>query len=227
MVPPPALAPGRVAGVVFDLDGTLVDSYRAITDSLNLARAGFGLPPLPEALVRRKVGHGLESLIAELVGADRVEEGVRRFRERYAQVYASGTDLLPGALEVCRALSKRGYRLAVASNKPARFCTAILEALALAPYFGAVYGPDRAGVAKPHPAMVEACLHDLGVARERALYVGDMVLDVETAARAGLPVVLVPGGSSERPELEATGQPVLPGLSALLDLLPARPGGDP
>ncbi|HKQ60212.1 MAG TPA: HAD hydrolase-like protein, partial [Candidatus Polarisedimenticolaceae bacterium] len=142
---PPPLDPAAVRGVVFDLDGTLVDSYAAIAASVNHARAHFGLAELPAAVVRRTVGRGLEALLAELLGPQRVELGVRLFRERYAETFAAATIALPGAAQTLGELTRRGYVLAVASNKPARFSDPILAALGLRPYLRSVEGPDLAG----------------------------------------------------------------------------------
>jgi phosphoglycolate phosphatase len=220
MASPPLLHPRRVRAIVFDLDGTLVDSYGPIAASLNRARSAYGLPALEEEAVRRSVGHGLESLIAELVGPDRVDEGVRLFREHYAASYAAGTVALHGVPPTLGTLRHRGFRMAVASNKPARFSRAILGTLGLEGHFDAIEGPDSAGRVKPHPTMIRSCLAAMGAGVGNAAYVGDMVLDVETAAAAGLPVILVAGGSSSRTELEATGERVLASLDELPDLLP-------
>lgn len=221
---PPALDPAAVRGLVFDLDGTLVDSYEAIAASLNHARAGFGLPPLPVSRVRRAVGRGLERLVADMIGPDHVNDGVRLFRERYAETFRPMTRALPGARETLRRLHGWGYRMAVASNKPARFAEPILADAGMLPYLLAVQGPDRSGTTKPEPTMVRNCLRALALSPAQALYVGDMVLDVETAARAGLPVVLVEGGSSPREALEETGQRVLGSLSSLTELLHGSSG---
>jgi len=209
-----------VRGIVFDLDGTLVDSYAAISESLNHARAGFGMPAAPEEHVRSHVGRGLEALIADLVGPDRIVEGVRMFRERYAAVYASKTFLLTGVVSTLETLSERGYPMSVASNKPARFGRAIADALGLSAYLVSVHGPDTVGSTKPDPAMLRRCLEDMQVTVPSAIYVGDMVLDVETAARAGVPVILVGGGSSTARELHETGQICAASLPDLLDRLP-------
>jgi phosphoglycolate phosphatase len=219
MPPPPALQVDRVRAIVFDLDGTLVDSYAPITASLNRARFAYSLPMLAVDEVRRRVGHGLESLIADLVGPDRVDDGVRIFREHYAESFAAGTLALPGVPATLNRLAGRGYRMAVASNKPARFGRAILETLGLDAHLDEIQGPDVAGHAKPHPAMIRRCLEILESSPEQSLYVGDMVLDVETAARAGLPVVLVAGGSSTDDDLHATGETVLGCLGELPSLL--------
>jgi phosphoglycolate phosphatase len=213
----------RIRGLVFDLDGTLIDSYRAIAASLNAARAMFGLEPLPTEVVRRHVGRGLEQLAAELVGPHRVEAGVSEFRRRYAELYAALTFALPGVPETLRRLGARGYRMAVASNKPARFSEPILRQLGLRRWFDAVHGPDTAGATKPEPRMIELCLSAMGLRPLEGAYVGDMPLDSETADRARVAVLLVPGGSADGTELAATGRTRLRSFAELLDLLPGTP----
>ena len=223
MSQPPSFDPRRVGGIVFDLDGTLVDSYDAIADSLNHARRHFGMPPLPVERVRASVGHGLEALVAGLLGRERIDEGVRLFREHYANIYSAKTFALPGVVTTLRRLAGRGYTIAVASNKPVRFGEAIVRDLGMSDFLVSVQGPDRVGSTKPEPAMIRRCLEEMSIEAGRAVYVGDMVLDVETAARAGVPVVLVSGGSSNERDLRATGQTLLDSFQELLDLLPAHP----
>ena len=205
--------------IVFDLDGTLVDSYAPITISLNHARAHFGLTPLAAPRVRRLVGHGLESLIADQLGPDRVERGVRLFREKYAQVFADQTFALPGVCATLRRLAQLGYRMGLASNKPAHFSKAILQRVGLAPLLEGVVGPDPATPPKPDPAMIRSCLLQLQAATDESIYVGDMVLDVESAARASISVVLVEGGSSTAEDLRQTGERRLASLEELPGLL--------
>jgi len=114
--------------LVFDLDGTLIDGYEAIADALAFAMGRLGEAPLPLPRVRRMVGHGLESLLEEAVGKDRAAEGVRLFRERYPEVAVEKSHLMPGVAETLDVLGSRGHRMALASNKPARFSRMILEA---------------------------------------------------------------------------------------------------
>ena len=217
-VPRPPRLPRAIRGIVFDLDGTLVDSYEPIAESLNHARAQVGRPALALEIVRQRVGRGLETLIAELVGPEHVDAGVRAFRERYAEVHER-TRILPGVRPTLRRLAERGLRMTVASNKPARFGEAIVRRLGLAPYLLDVEGPDRAGVTKPDPLLIRRCLCSMELEPHQVVYVGDMVLDVESAARADVPVVLVAGGSSSTADLRATGQVVLERFESLLGLL--------
>ncbi len=190
--------------IVFDLDVTLVDSYAPITASLNAARASFGLPPVTVEQVRREVGHGLESLVELHLGPERVDEGVRAFRAAYEHLFADGTRPLRGVPEVPLDLARRGFRLAVASNKPARFGRRIVEQVGLGDAIPVVLGPDSGVPTKPDPAMLHLALDRLGVAPADAIYVGDMPLDVESARRAGLRYLLVPTGSATLAELELT-----------------------
>jgi len=122
-------------------------------------------------------------------------------------------------------LRERGFRMSVASNKPASYSIRILERLGVRPLFDTVQGPETAGALKPDPAMIFACLRAMGVTPDQALYVGDMAIDAEAGARAGVPVVLVSGGSSTPEALRGTGQPVLRALSDLLDVLPSGEDG--
>lgn len=211
----------RIRGVAFDLDGTLIDSYDAIADSLNHALRALGEPALSPERIRRMVGRGLETLVEQAAGRARVPEGVRLFREHYERVAVAGTRLLPGVAETVAELHRRGYRMGVASNKPARFGALLLEALGLGPYLGPVLGPDRVEHPKPHPEMVHRLLREMRLAPGEAVYVGDMDLDVETCRNAGLPCWLVPTGSCSREELEGAGADrLLAGFRDLAGLLP-------
>ena len=223
MTAPPRLTLQRVRAIVFDLDGTLIDSYRAIASSLNHARQRFGMPPLDSEAIRMRVGRGLGVVVAELVGTDRVERAVLHFREHYARVYVEETSALPGVRDTLERLHRAGFAMAVASNKPACFSRPILDSLGMLPYLTSVQGPDLVASHKPDPAMIHRCLEELAVGPAEAVYVGDMVLDVESAARAGLPLLLVPGGSSTPEQLQETEETVLSSFTDLLDLLPRSP----
>lgn len=203
--------------LVFDLDGTLIDGYEAISDALAYAMGKFGLPALPPEQVRVMVGHGIEKLLEKAVGRDTAPEGVRLFRERYPHVAVSGSRLLPDVASVLASLEQRGHRMAVASNKPARFSRMILDACGVGAYFSAVGGPDEETPTKPDPAMLHRLMAGEGVGPAETIVVGDMEVDSEFARSAGCRVVLVPSGSRTREELRGVD------ADALLDSLSELP----
>lgn len=206
--------------VVFDLDGTLVDAYAAIHESLGVVLAAFGRPPVTRDETRRRVGHGLEVLIAEAVGGENVTEGVRLFRERYEKVGLSSTRLLPGAEGVTRTLFESGIRLAIASNKPERFTRPLLAGFGISGRFDFVAGPDGGFPPKPAPHMVFMALSAMAVPGKDAVFVGDMPVDVATARAAELSIIALPTGSATRKELEACSpDAIVENLEALLPLL--------
>jgi 2-phosphoglycolate phosphatase len=210
--------------VLFDFDGTLVDSFAAIAASTNHVRAGYGLPPLAEAEVRRYVGYGLDNLMADLVPVAPVDEAVGRYREHHATVMFTQTRLMPGAAEALPELARRGLRLAVCSNKRVEFTRQLVGALGLGEYFTAVLGPDDVqGRAKPDPAMLLEGLNRLGVSASESLYVGDMIVDVQTARAAGVPIWIISAdGTGEFAPVEGEPTPdrVLRSLAELPALLP-------
>jgi phosphoglycolate phosphatase len=189
--------------IVFDLDGTLIDGYAGITDALGFAMERLGFAPVTEEKVRGMVGQGLEKLLEKAVGTDLAPQGVRLFRERYAQVADTMTTLMPDVPRVLERLAAAGHSMAVASNKPADFSRRILETKRVAQYFLAIAGPDSAAPAKPHPAMLLRMMARAGAAPEETIVVGDMEIDAEFARAAGCRSVLVPGGSRSAQELAA------------------------
>ncbi|MEP6993145.1 MAG: HAD family hydrolase [Acidobacteriota bacterium] len=189
--------------LVFDLDGTLIDGYAAIGEALAFAMGRLGVDALSPARVRGMVGHGLEPLLAQCVGAERAAEGVRLFRERYPHVAVAKSHLLPDVADVLETLHGHGYRMAIASNKPAPFSSMILEAKGIRERFCAVGGPDGEIPAKPDPAMLRRLMDAAGSGAGETIVVGDMEVDFEFARAAGCRVVLIPGGSRSREELAA------------------------
>jgi len=189
--------------VIFDFDGTLVDSYQAITASVNHVRAAHNLPPLSEPEIRRCVGRGPAYLLEHTVPGTDLNKDMARYRAHHPSVLRSGTRLLPGVSETLNILKKAGLHLAVCSNKPRDFTRELLDSLGLAPLMEAVIGPEDAARIKPAPDMLLAALQQLKVAPAEALYVGDMVVDIETARAAGVTVWVIPTGSDERSTLEA------------------------
>jgi phosphoglycolate phosphatase len=184
-----------IRAVLFDFDGTLIDSYPAITASVNHVRALHGLPPLTVAEVTRHVGRGPDYLLSHTVGRGDPAANLAAYRAHHPGVLREGTRLLPGAREALEGLHARGIRLAVCSNKPVAFTRQLVEYLGVSGLLDAVLGPEDVARNKPAPDMLLEALKRLGVAAAEALYVGDMTVDIEAARAAGLRVWVVATGS--------------------------------
>lgn len=205
--------------VLFDFDGTLADSYGAITASVNHVRACRELPPLAEGEVRRYVGRGLEHLLQDLVPGTDVVEDAARYRAHHPTVLRSGTRLLPEVARTLLALKCQGLKMGVCSNKPARFTRELVRILEIE-VFEVVLGPEDVAHMKPAPDMLHEALRRLDVPPAEAVYVGDMVIDIETARAAGMRVWVVPTGSDEHGKLEAARPDrLLRNMAELLDII--------
>ncbi len=211
-----------IRAVLFDFDGTLADSFGAITSSVNCVRESYGLDAMTEAHVREYVGLGLEQLMKDLVPVADPHEAVDRYRAHHATIMIASTRLLPGVTETVARLHARGLKLAVCSNKAVAFTKALVAGLGLAPFMAEVLGPDDVGAPKPHPAMLLEGLRRLGVSTAESVYIGDMAVDVHAARAAGMPVWLVPGGPVGR-ENPADAKPdrMLKSFAELDELLPS------
>lgn len=187
--------------VLFDFDGTLADSYPAITASVNHVRAAHGLPSLEESQVRRHVGRGPAYLLEHTVPGSNVETDIRLYRAHHPSVLRPGTRLLPGAAEALAAIKHSGRRTGVCSNKPLDFTRELLRYLGIAENVDIVLGPEDVAHPKPAPDMLLAALQKLQVSAAEALYVGDMTVDIATARAAGVAVWVVPTGSDDRDTL--------------------------
>ena len=213
---------GLIRGIIFDFDGTLIDSYEPIAESLNHVRTSFDRPPYTMDQVRGMVGHGLEKLLEQAIGADKVADGVRIFRERYAAICESRTTILPQVRETLDELDRRGYQMGIATNKPSYFARDILKALEIEHLFAEVLGPNDVERPKPDPEMLEIIMMRMGLNAEETVYVGDMPLDVEVARKAGVDVYTLPTGSASRDQLVASRPDrILHGFKDLLTYLPA------
>jgi phosphoglycolate phosphatase len=183
--------------VLFDFDGTLGDSYPAIAASVNHVRHLHGLPPLAEAEVRRHVGRGPHYLLEHTVPAGAIEENIAAYRAHHPSVLRSGTRLLPGAADTLRSLHERGLRQGICSNKPVAFTRELVAYLDVASYLDLILGPEDVPHPKPAPDMLREALVRLSLPAEEVLYIGDMVVDIQTARGAGVAVWVVPTGSDE------------------------------
>ena len=193
----------RYRAVLFDLDGTLVDSYAALADAVNFARRQHGLADLTTDSIREFVGDGLEMLMERAFGGDVPATATDAFKSRYDEVCCEQSRVLNDVESTLRALSGLNVSMAVCTNKPTAFSRKILEFLDLAAFFRAIVGPDLAGARKPDAQHVLRTLEEAGCRRDDALLVGDMPIDVQAARNSGIDVAVVPTGTSSPEQLRA------------------------
>ena len=178
----------RVDLLVFDLDGTLIDSKRDLANAGNAARGHMGMPPLADARVWSYVGNGAPVLVRRLLGAEATEAQVQGALEFFLEYYRDHkleyTALYPGVRESLDRLRDAGVRMAVLTNKPVNISCAILEGLGVGGHFQRVYGGNSFDFKKPHPIGVEKLIEECGASRERTMMVGDSSVDVQTARNA-------------------------------------------
>lgn len=190
--------------LLFDLDGTLLDSALDVALSAAHARAAVGLPPRPVSEIRGFIGEGAQRLIERTLGpehAEQVPRALAAWTEHYAAHMLDHTRVYPGVAEAAAALT--GAR-AVVTNKPGPSARRLIEALGLAALFPVVVGGGDTPGRKPDAAPVRAALERLPPC-ERAVLVGDSAVDARTAVAAGIPFVGVLWGLGTREEMESAG----------------------
>lgn len=197
--------PSRYRSVIFDLDGTLVDTLRDVSISINHALTIMGHAPISEEEARRVVGPGKEAFIAAVfrdVPDPDEKTFLNTFRDHYWDHCLDHTTLFPGLQEVID--SGKSGSLAVATNKPRRFTERILEGLGIRDRFDAVVGPDDVVHAKPHPEMIFKILESLGARPSETLFVGDTDKDMLAGRGAGVSLCGVRWGYGDRVAMENT-----------------------
>ena len=176
--------------LIFDLDGTLIDSKLDLAHAVNATRGHMCLEPLEYERVYSYVGSGAPVLIRRALGAAateaQVQEALEFFLEYYREHYLDHTTLYPGVKESLDRLLAAGKRMAVLTNKPVGISRAIVGGLGVHSHFFQVYGGNSFEFKKPHPIGVEALMREAGVGRTATLMVGDSGVDVQTARNAGI-----------------------------------------
>lgn len=211
----------RYQAVLFDLDGTLVDSYAALAEAVNHARRQHAMAELPGDRIRDLVGDGLEKLLQRAFDLDDVPETVRNaFESRYDEICCEESRILDDVEATLEELAKLGIPMAVCTNKPTGFSRKILDFLGLAVHFRAIVGPDLTGARKPDAQHVLRTLEAAGCGAKGTLFVGDMPVDVEAARNSGIEVAVLATGSSSYDQL-VTARPdhILERFSDLLGLV--------
>ena len=204
--------PHLIKLVIFDLDGTLIDSRLDLVHSVNAALRHIGRPELPDHVIASYVGDGAPVLIQRALGGEAIDEslvrtGLEFFLSYYREHKLDHTTVYDGISQALAAIQKSGNgiprKLAVLSNKPVNPSRAIVEALGLGSYFSQIYGGNSFATKKPDPDGALTLLAENGLAPEQAAIVGDSHTDIETGHNAGLWTVGVTYGFAPQTLAEA------------------------
>lgn len=198
----------KYAAVIFDLDGTLVDSLADLADSMNAALAHLGFPAHPQEAYRYFVGDGMRQLARRVLPdgekeGETLERTIRLMADEYEKRWDAKTRPYPGIPELLKELTNVGMKLAVLSNKPDVFTKKMVPSLLPEIEFDQVIGARPGVPVKPDPQAALEIAANWGIAPERILYLGDTSTDMLTANAAGMCAVGVAWGF--RPEAELTG----------------------
>jgi phosphoglycolate phosphatase len=210
-----------VRAVVFDLDGTLIDSKKDLILSVNATLRELGRDELAEDTIAGYIGAGAPLLVARALGGGASEKEIQRGLEFFLGYYEAhkmdNTRAYPGVAETLEAL--RAYPMAVLTNKPFRISRRILNELGLESYFRAIYGGNSFVTKKPDPLGVNTILLEFGIAPHEALVIGDSEVDIQTARNAGALAAIVTYGFGVWDRLTHPADVVLDRIADLLPLL--------
>ncbi|MFH1622871.1 MAG: HAD family hydrolase [Candidatus Omnitrophota bacterium] len=188
--------------IIFDLDGTLANSYPAIICSVNYTLEKLNLNKQTSTAIKRAVGWGDKALLIPFVSKNRLKSALKIYRQHHKNSLREKTKFMPYAKKLLNHLKKKGYKLAVASNRPSRFSDILLKSLEIKKFFDYVLCKDQIKFGKPHPSILNKILKKLRIPRKESLYVGDMAIDVITGRRAKVMTFAVTSGSSSLVELK-------------------------
>ena len=192
--------------IMFDLDGTLIETAPEICDAVNDTLRRFALPEVAQSQVNDWIGHGTRELLIQAISAssgtavaavrasDALALMAAEFDKHYQSRCGTRSQLYPQVREALTTLRSRGVKLAVVTNKEARYTAAVLDSHQLTPLLDWVVSGDTLPTKKPDPAGIASCLAQLGVPLHLALFVGDSSIDVATARNAGVAVWVLPYG---------------------------------
>lgn len=206
----------KIKAVLFDLDGTLVDTAPDLGHALNLQRGRHGLAPLADELIRPQASHGARGLLSLGFGLHPEDARFGPMREEFLQLYADNISRhsrpFDGVLDMLGRLEGRGIGWGVVTNKPARFTEPLLSILDLADRAACIVSGDTCPQPKPHPAPLLQAAKEAGHPPEHCLYVGDAERDVEAAVAANMPALVALWGY-----LDETDQPQAWGARGLIN----------
>jgi phosphoglycolate phosphatase len=173
--------------LIFDLDGTLIDSKRDLADSVNAMRVHLGEPPLADETVYSYVGNGAPVLVRRALPGrpeEEIQRGLGYFLEYYRDHMLDATTLYPGVREALDQLIAANVKMAVLTNKPVRFSEHLVKGLGLDGHFFRIYGGNSFEEKKPHPIGIERLMEESAIGRADTIMVGDSAVDIQTARNA-------------------------------------------
>lgn len=195
--------------IVFDLDGTLIDTAPDLVATLNVVLTREGWPPVPYETARNMISGGAKVMIQRGVAAEgvtiaptKLEQLLADFIAHYTEHIADRSRPFPGLIDALDGLAARGYQFAVCTNKLERLSILLLEQLKLADRFAAICGQDTFDVQKPDPEALRRTVAAAGGSLTQAIMIGDSITDIRTARAAGIPVIAVDFGYTDRPVTE-------------------------
>ncbi len=191
----------QIRGIIFDLDGTLIESYEAIYLGLKECFQHFGKETFPFRDIKKYLKADLEATLSQFFTPEEVLKGIPIMRKKYEEVYLDKTHFLDGAKEILKTLHSDGIILGIASNKFGRFSRGAIMHLEVSDYFKAVIGAGDVPRNKPFPDMIHTALKEMNLSPEETIFVGDTLTDIETGKQAGVDVYALPTGFFSKKEL--------------------------
>jgi phosphoglycolate phosphatase len=202
--------------VLFDLDGTLVDSEKDIAEAANFTRQHYGLTPVPVSTIAQYVVLLEKSL--ETTDQEKIQEAYQIFKQHYRIHCADFTKPYPGTFDLLDALKVKNIKMGVVSNKPQEFTDLVLKQLNLAPYFEVAFGPEATPNRKPHPEPLLTALERLGARPPEAVMVGDSYVDIQAAKAVPMRVAALTHGYGTREVLTSANPDWM--VDSLQELIP-------
>ncbi len=192
----------RIRLIIFDLDGTLVDAYSAIISSFNYTMQRLKLPAQDALIIRRAVGWGDENLLRPFIKEKDKSCALSIYRKHHKLALLKESRLFPRVYKLLVYLKNKGYRVAVASNRPSRFSWILIRDLKREKYFDYILCADKLKHIKPHPEIINRIMQRLHLSSEQTLFVGDMTIDAQAGRCAKVKTIIVTTGSSTKTEIK-------------------------
>jgi len=206
--------------IIFDLDGTLVDAYPAIIKSFNYTMQRVNYPPQNAPVIRSAVGWGDENLLKPFVKLKDLKKALGIYRQHHKTALLKGSRLFPGVNKILTYLKNKGYKLAIASNRPTLSSRILIRHLGLDEYFDYVLCADRLKHRKPHPEILKKIMQRFSLGPSQTFYIGDMSIDAQTGRRAGVRTIILTTGSSTKSQIrEEKPFSIIPRVLDLLKIL--------